>query len=149
MQITNLLAVLLVLTAVAYLMARGRSVAMAQPLGGIRHLHSLPFFYGMRAAIWCAVPALVLLTAWLMLDDSIIRQMVLAGLPVQMQPQTLAEQNLLLNSIENIASGALRADSADPAVVAAAEHLVDLHGYGQRLMTASVLSLSVLGAAWG
>ncbi len=149
MQITNLLVVLLILTVVAYFTARSRSVLMAQPLGGIRHLHSLPFFYGMRAAIWCAVPALVLLVIWVMFDEAIITNMVIASLPADLQPQTSTEQNLLLNSIENIASGALPADAVDPPLVTAADYLVHLRVKGSQLLTAAVLSLAVFGAAWG
>jgi len=149
MQTANLLIVLLILSAVAYYMARGRSVAQAQPLGGIRHLHSLPFFYGMRAAIWCALPSLLLLAAWLLFDEPIISSLLIGGLPENLQPNSAAEHNLLLNSIENIASGALSAETSAPALVAAAESLRDLRSSGTNLVTAAVLSLSVLGMGWG
>lgn len=149
MQTANLLIVLLILSAVAYYMARGRSVAQAQPLGGIRHLHSLPFFYGMRAAIWCALPSLLLLAAWLLFDEPITSSLLIGGLPENLQPNSAAEHNLLLNSIENIASGALSAETSAPALVAAAESLRDLRSSGTNLVTAAVLSLSVLGMGWG
>ena len=149
MQTANLFIVLLALSAITYFMARGRSIAQAAPLGGIRQLHSLPFFYGMRAAIWCALPAIALLTIWLLFDDAIISSVVLSGLPAEVQPKTAAEHNLLLNSIENIASGAISAEMAAPALAAAAEHLTGLRHNGQNLMTAVVLSLSVIGAGWG
>lgn len=149
MQTANLLIVLLILSAVAYYMARGRSVAQAQPLGGIRHLHSLPFFYGMRAAIWCALPSLLLLAAWLLFDEPITSSLLIGGLPENLQPNSAAEHILLLNSIENIASGALSAETSAPALVAAAESLRDLRSSGTNLVTAAVLSLSVLGMGWG
>ncbi len=149
MQTANLLIVLLILSAVAYYMARGRSVAQAKPLGGIRHLHSLPFFYGMRAAIWCALPSLLLLAAWLLFDEPIISSLLIEGLPEDLQPNSAAEHNLLLNSIENIASGALSTETSAPALVAATESLRDLRSSGTNLVTAAVLSLSVLGMGWG
>lgn len=149
MQTANLLIVLLILSAVAYYMARGRSVAQAKPLGGIRHLHSLPFFYGMRAAIWCALPSLLLLAAWLLFDEPITSSLLIGGLPENLQPNSAAEHILLLNSIENIASGALSAETSAPALVAAAESLRDLRSSGTNLVTAAVLSLSVLGMGWG
>lgn len=149
MQITNLLIVLLGLSAVAFYLARGRSVALAQPLGGIRHLHSLPFFYGMRAAIWCALPSLVLLVVWLLFDEHIISTLLLGGLPEGQQPTSAAEYNLLLNSIENIASGALSAEASEPSLVAAAEVLKSLRGTARNLVTAVVLSLAVIGMGWG
>ena len=128
MQTTNLLIVLLGLSAIAFYLARGRSVTLAQPLGGIRHLHSLPFFYGMRAAIWCALPSLALLVAWLLFDEHIISTLLLGGLPEGQRPTSAAEHNLLLNSIENIASGALSAEAAEPSLVAASEVLKSLRG---------------------
>ncbi|MDX2463873.1 MAG: phosphate ABC transporter permease subunit PstC [Porticoccus sp.] len=149
MQITNLLIVLLGLSAIAFYLARGRSVTLAQPLGGIRHLHSLPFFYGMRAAIWCALPSLALLAVWLLFDEHIISTLLLGGLPEGQQPTSAAEHNLLLNSIENIASGALSAEASEPSLVAAAEVLKSLRGTAQNLVTATVLSLAVIGMGWG
>lgn len=149
MHAANLLIVLLMLSVVAYYMARARSVAQAQSLGGIRHLHSLPFFYGMRAAIWCALPSILLLVLWLLFDEPIISSLLLGGLPESLQPTSAAENNLLLNSIENIASGALSSETADPALVAAAESLTSLRGTGRSLAAAVVLSLAVLGAIWG
>lgn len=149
MQTANLLIVLLIFSIVAYYVARGRSVAQAQPLGGIRYLHSLPFFYGMRAAIWCALPSILLLVLWLLFDEPIISSLLVGGLPESLQPTSTAEHNLLLNSIENIASGALSVETADPALVAAAETLTSLRGAGRSLATAVVLSLAVLGAIWG
>lgn len=149
MHAANLLIVLLMLSVVAYYMARARSVAQAQSLGGIRHLHSLPFFYGMRAAIWCVLPSILLLVLWLLLDEPIISSLLLGGLPESLQPTSAAENNLLLNRIENIASGALSSETADPALVAAAESLTSLRGTGRSLATAVVLSLAVLGAIWG
>lgn len=149
MQTANLLIVLLILSATAYYMARGRSVAQAQSLGGIRHLHSLPFFYGMRAAIWCALPSLLLLAVWLIFDEPIISSILIGGLPESIKPTSAAEHNLLLNSIENIASGALSAENSDPALVTAADTLRSLRGTGSNLVTAAVLSLAVLGMGWG
>ena len=149
MQTTTLLMILLALTAVAYFAARNRSVALAKPLGGIRHLHSLPFFYGMRAAIWVALPAIILVGLWAMFDEPLISSALISSLPEHLKPQTAADHNLLLNSIENIASGALRADNADPGLVAAAERLQALRATGQNLMTAAVLALSVIGMGWG
>ncbi|TNF06440.1 MAG: phosphate ABC transporter permease subunit PstC [Gammaproteobacteria bacterium] len=149
MQTANLVIVLLALSAVAYLLAHNRSVTMARPLGGIRHLHSLPFYYGMRAAIWCALPAVLLLVFWLMFDDPIISLALLNGLPESHQPATMADQNLLLNSVENIASGALSRDGADPVLVHAANQLSDMRNIGRYLATAVVLSLGVIGLGWG
>ncbi len=43
MQTGNLLLLLVVMVAGAYYLGLRRSFALARPLGGIRHLHALPF----------------------------------------------------------------------------------------------------------
>ncbi|UTW44692.1 phosphate ABC transporter permease subunit PstC [bacterium SCSIO 12696] len=149
MQTANLIIVLAAMVGIAYYLGRGRSFALAKPMGGIRHLNSLPFYYGAQTAIWCCVPALLLMALWAMFDEPIITQVVLSGLPDALQPQTTAEHNLLLNRIENIASGALSAGADEQALAAAADRLTALQGNTQKILTAAVLSLAVVGGFWG
>ena len=150
MHTANLLLVLGAMIVAAYYLARSRSLAMARPLGGIRHLHSLPFYYGLRAAIWCGVPSLVLLALWLLFNDPFITSTVLGGLPDHVRPNTVAQENLTLGTIRNLASGALSADAVDPALVTASERLLALEAMGSRIIAAAVLSLGLVGAlfAW-
>src|SRR5690554_1130066 len=150
MHTANLLIVLGAMIVAAYYLARSRSLVQARPLGGIRHLHSLPFFYGLRASIWCGVPSLALLALWLMFDDVIVSNVVLGGLPEHLQPTSISEENLTLGTIRNLASGALSGAAADPALVAASERLVELRSIGSRIAAAAVLSLALLGGllAW-
>ena len=58
MAVLLLLAALLVLSAAAYRLGRGK--ALRQREGG-RKLHSLPAYYGVYVALWCAIPALLVL----------------------------------------------------------------------------------------
>ena len=50
----SLILAVLGLSLIAFYASRVKALSMAKPLGGIQQLASLPFFYGMRAAIWCA-----------------------------------------------------------------------------------------------
>lgn len=61
MQTADLLPLVLVLAVMAYGFAYVRSRKVAQPLGGVRHLKALPTYYAARAALWCAIPALIIL----------------------------------------------------------------------------------------
>ncbi len=149
MQTTNLIIVLIAMVGLAYYLGYGRSFVKARPLGGIRHLNSLPFYYGVQTAIWCCLPSLLLLVIWLMFDEPVISQMVLSGLSENLQPQTAADYNLLLNRIENIASGSLSPGDGDLPLIAAAERLNSLHQTARWVLTASILSLSVVGGFWG
>src|SRR5690554_877503 len=107
MQAGNLVLLLVALGAVFYFFGWRRSYALSAPLGGIRHLHSLPGYYASLAAIWCVLPALTLLAAWVVIDDAVIRSNLMSGLPAAIQPQSEVEYNLLLNQIRNVAGGAL------------------------------------------
>lgn len=149
MQASNLLVILIAITAVAYALGRSRALVQARPLGGIRALHSLPFYYGMRAALWCAVPAILLLGTWLVGDGQVINTLIINQLPDHLAPHSATERNLLLGSIENLASGALDQKSADPHLLAAARQLDTLSAISQQLMGALVLALAVLGGCWG
>ena len=51
MQATNILILILALGIFAFYIGRGRSLALAKPLGGIRNLHSLPSYYGFHTAL--------------------------------------------------------------------------------------------------
>ena len=85
MQATNILLLLFGLGVLAFYLGRGRSLAIAAPLGGIRKLHSLPSYYGMHTAFWCALPSLILLALWMIFDDPVINSMVIgAAAPITM-----------------------------------------------------------------
>ncbi len=58
MSVTILIATLLVLSAIGYWLGRARAISAAS--GGIERLNSLPGYYGYYVAIWCGLPALLL-----------------------------------------------------------------------------------------
>lgn len=148
MDTPSLLISLLVLTACAYYLGRQRSVALAEPLGGIRHLHSLPFYYGVQAALWCGLPTFLILVLWLVFDESVITQLVMATLPEHLQARSASEYNLLISQIQNVASNALATDAVEPVLAAAADELNRLKGFTQLVLTAVTLILAVAGGAW-
>lgn len=150
MQTSYLLLFLLLLVLGAYALGYGRSRALAQPLGGIRHLKSLPSYYALRAAIWTALPALLMLGLWVTFEDQIIQAAVIATLPEDLRPANPGLASLTLSKIQNVATGALRADSVSPAIVEAANLLKALREQSSWIMTGLVISVSLLGAffAW-
>ena len=150
MGLSSLILVLLGLSILAYYLSRVRAISLAKPLGGIQHLESLPFFYGIRAAIWCALPALGLLIIWSLFDDHIIGIIVFDSLPENMKPASINQHNLLINSIENLSSGALNPATSDPQLVYASQLLSELNSTAKKLVTVIVLSVSILcmALAW-
>jgi phosphate transport system permease protein len=149
MQATNILFLILGLGCFAFYLGRGRSLAIAKPLGGIRHLHSLPSYYGFHAALWCALPSLVLLGLWLVFDDLLINSMVMDALPVADAPADAANYNLLLNKITNLAEGILPRTGENSALVVAADQMIHYRVISRWSLTSLILTLSLIGLAWG
>lgn len=149
MPLNDLILALAVLAALAWIATRRRSLALARPLGGVRHLDSLPFYYALRAALWCLLPALLVLVVWLALDDVLIRKLVIDGLPASLHPDSEAARGLLMSQIQNLANGDLARDSVPAAVAAAADRLAHLHTLNRLAITVTVLITALLGGAWG
>ena len=81
MASSSLFLILILIVMVVYLFGRKRSEILAQAVGGVRNLHSLPNYYGLMAAVWAGVPGLLLLCAWLAFENTVIQNMVIAGMP--------------------------------------------------------------------
>ncbi|MGH8653788.1 MAG: phosphate ABC transporter permease subunit PstC [Gammaproteobacteria bacterium] len=143
MQVSTILAVLLVLSSISYLAGRRRSLATAG--GKIRLLHSLPGYYGFYAAIWCAVPALLLLAFWQGFEGSIITGLLIADLPEELKALSPARLQLVLNDIKNLAGGNIVAGALKPHLQAAAVHYTHVKHISEMALAALALALAVAG----
>ena len=145
MQPALLALVLLVLTSIGYYLGRGRSLRVAN--GSARVLHSLPSYYGFYTALWCGIPALLLLAAWLLLEPAIVTRLVVADLPSEMRELPEARRDLVVNDIENVLKDNITRD-ADPGVLAAAERYRHLQGLSAAALAVAVLSLALVGGTY-
>ncbi|HSC75089.1 MAG TPA: phosphate ABC transporter permease subunit PstC [Pseudomonadales bacterium] len=148
MSVGALFACLLVLPVLAYIVGQQRALRMGLMLGGIYRLHSLPFYYGMMAAIYCGVPALVLAGLWLLVGDSVNVSVLLSHVPDSWSNLTDSERALLLNTVKNVAAGQSIVGQPDDIV-----QVADLYrGVVSRSHAVSVivlLTMAVCGFAWG
>ncbi|MEP3561477.1 MAG: phosphate ABC transporter permease family protein, partial [Marinobacter sp.] len=119
MQTANLLPLILVIAVIAYGLAYMRSRTVAGPMGGIRNLKALPFYYAARAALWCAIPALIVLSTWAAFEGKVIQNLVVGSLPTEMLPQSAGEASLIMSQINNVAAGKLNPDFVPTDVVSA------------------------------
>ncbi len=117
---TTLLIVLLALTAVAYHLGRRRALTVSG--SRIANLHSLPRYYGLLTALWCAIPALVVLTIWIAFESSVITSLVTADLPEHMRDLPQGQLGLLVNDIKNIVNGNIASGKSDELNAAAAHY---------------------------
>lgn len=148
MQTANLLPLVLILAAVAYWLAFQRSRAVAAPLGGVRHLKALPTHYAARAALWSAIPGLILLAIWAGFEGRVIHGLVMASLPADLMPDSPGKASLLFTQISNVARGSLNPALAPQAIVEAAALLEALREQSRWFMTVLVILVTILGAAF-
>jgi len=142
----QLLIALLVLSSVAYILGRRRAFAVAAPAGGIRQLHSLPTYYGALAALWCALPALMVYAIWLAGDGAVITHLVVSGLPPEIRDLPPARLNLVVNDIRNLVVGNIVSTQADETIMAAADHYRRLQGVSHMALVVVVLASASLAA---
>jgi phosphate transport system permease protein len=141
-----LLVVLLALSSAAYYAGRKRAFTVAQ--GRLRNLHSLPTYYGLYTAIWCGLPALLLLAVWVSLEHSIITNVVVSGLPEEIRNIGPDRLNLVVNDIKNLVQGNIVSSDPNPAILGAAERYRSLVSISHAAMFVVALCLAIGAAAF-
>src|SRR5262245_40321612 len=145
MPTSTLVLVLLALIAIAYRFGRARSLAVVGGSRGARNLHSLPSYYGFLTALWCGLPALLVLLVWHVAQDGIITNVVLGQMPEthQLEP---SELNLLMNDVRNVVAGNLQAAQVSPAAARAAAEYLRLRSVGNAALTVLALVVAMVGS---
>jgi phosphate transport system permease protein len=138
-----LLAALLVVTAAAY--QAGRRRALAAVAGDQRRLHSLPSYYGTYVALWCVLPALLVLALWVALQGRIVAAVLVSELPPQARELPPERLTLLVNEVRNAASGAVAA--TDPVVQAAARRYLSYRRAANGALVVLTLAVALGGGA--
>ena len=102
MSVGLLSLIVLILSTIAYFVARARAMKSAD--GNARLLHSLPSYYGQAALLFTAVPAFILMAVWLLIQGPMIEARVIGDLG----PAVAADANaakLTMNDVRRIADG--------------------------------------------
>ncbi|WP_421854238.1 phosphate ABC transporter permease subunit PstC [Oricola sp.] len=94
--------IVLALTITGYVLGRQRSVAVAEKER--TRLHSLPGYYGQTVALFAAVPAFLLMAAWLFLQPVLIESQVTTQIPDSAIPEGGA-RSLVMADVRRIAEG--------------------------------------------
>ena len=139
---------LLGVLALAYQLGRRRAVAAAGGATRISSLHSLPGYYGLYAALWAGLPALLILALWLGFQESVVTALVKAQLPGEMtQGLSHGQLGLLVNDVKNLATGNIVSGEPSAAIQAAADHYARLRQIARLALWALVLALAAGGMA--
>jgi phosphate transport system permease protein len=108
-------------------------------------LHSRPTYHGALVALWCAIPALLVLGLWLALETQVITHLVVGDLPEPFRSLPRDRLGLVVNDIRNLESGNVAAGQAvEPAMRAAADHYRRL-----RAVSHAALAVVTIGLAAG
>ncbi|MDA0653649.1 MAG: phosphate ABC transporter permease family protein, partial [Proteobacteria bacterium] len=134
MSALTLAVVIVLLAAVAFYL--GRSQSLNAVSGNIRNLHSLPGYYGLYSAIWCALPALF--------SGTIVETLVKGALPGSLAGLPEDRMSLFMTDVRNTVSGNIVSNSS-PEVLAAAEHYRSLQSISTWALTVIGLALAIAG----
>jgi phosphate transport system permease protein len=140
-----LLVVLLALSTAAYYVGRRKAFALADRTGETIKLHSRPTYHGALAALWCAIPALLIFGFWLAFEGQAITHLVVKDLPESIRGLPPDRLNLVINDIRNIESGNFVSQVADPAIQVAADHYRRLRSISNQAL--AVVTIAVMAAA--
>lgn len=135
--------IILALAVLAYLTTRARAAAFSAGAETSRP-HSRPVYHGAWAAILALIPALVLLTVWAAVGDSLVASQTISQLPPAAQPAPGMERTAFFNELRAVASGSLPA-----AFNQNVQQAVPLYVETQRSWTWIIGALAVLLALIG
>ncbi|MCI4624882.1 MAG: phosphate ABC transporter permease subunit PstC [Candidatus Magnetoovum sp. WYHC-5] len=148
MQITNILIIVTLLALTGFYCGK-RLAGKQAKTSGVR-LHSLPNYYGFYVALWCIIPASLILALWLMLEDKIVTKLVISDLPSEIKAVSYDRMSLIINDIKNVAVGHIADDSSrSEYVINAAVHYNRLKEISSMCIFGVILSCSIGGLTLG
>jgi phosphate transport system permease protein len=142
---STLLIVLVGLAVLAYYVGRRRAIAGALAAGPA---HSLPGYHGGYVALWCALPAVLLLSVWHTFEPMWLRNAVLSDLPVALRDLPADQLGLVYNDIRNLVAGNIVSSDPGADIIAAADKYAALQSFSRNLATGTVLVLGLASLAW-
>jgi phosphate transport system permease protein len=134
----------------AYNRGYRRARVVSTATGGAGRLHSRPVYYGLLTSLWCALPALMLYSAWLICEPGVITGMVVEHLPDPLRLKHGGRVDLVVNDIRNHLAGGSLADTGDVAIRQAADRYRRLESISRASLAAGTFALALAGGwmAW-
>lgn len=148
MDTSTLFASIVLIMAAAFIFGRGRSIAVAAPVGGVPKLNSLPSYYGMLTLLWCGIPSLIVLLLWVVFDGTIIESLLIQSLPEHIRGLEASELGLHVTTIQNMAVTGNIA-GAEPFVIGAISRLKELESTSNLALSGIAILIAIVFGAWG
>ena len=141
-----LLGVLLALIAVAYQLGLKKSRQLAGKGNSSVSLHSRPGYYGALVAMWCGMPAFLILAIWNLLQPTLLQQAVFNQVPASVLLNLDdASKTVLLDRVQAIATGFGVTDQVMPYELKAAQQYAQFVKIGEYAKFAVVICVAVVG----
>ncbi|MBJ9984589.1 phosphate ABC transporter permease subunit PstC [Acinetobacter sp. S40] len=141
-----LIGVLLALIAIAYQIGLSKSRSLAGKGNNSALLHSRPGYYGALVALWCGIPAFLILIVWNLVEPNILKHVILDQVPAAtLAGMDQASIEVLMNRVKAIASGFGVTDQPAPYELAAAAQLAKVQTIGSYAKLAVVLCAAIVG----
>ncbi|ENU80388.1 phosphate ABC transporter, permease PstC [Acinetobacter sp. ANC 3789] len=141
-----LLGVLLALIAVAYQLGLKKSRQLAGKGNSSVSLHSRPGYYGALVAMWCGMPAFLILAIWNLLQSTFLHQAVFNQVPASVLLNLDdASKTVLLDRVQAIATGFGVTDQVMPYELKAAQQYAQFVKIGEYAKFAVVICVAMVG----
>lgn len=141
-----LIGVLLALIAIGYQIGLRKSRQLAGQGNNSAMLHSRPGYYGALVALWCGIPAILILLLWNLIEPSILRHVVMDNVPSDVAAALdPASTTVLMDRVQAIASGFGVSDQPTSYELAAATELAKMATVAAFAKFAVVLSAAIAG----
>ncbi len=140
-----LVTVVLALSTLAFWQGKRRAFALSRRVSHPR-MHSRPGYYGMLTALWCAVPALVIVLIWQIAADPLLTRIVMDGVKEAKGALTPDQLNLMVNDVRNLIAGNIYGPAPDPILQAAADRYMGMMRIGNMALAVFALSTALVAA---
>lgn len=144
-----LIGVLLALIAIAYQIGLSKSRKFAGAGQNSAMLHSRPGYYGALVALWCGIPAFLIMIVWNIVEPNVLKHVVLNNIPsniaTSLDPASIS---VLMDRVQSIASGFGVSDHPLAYELKAAEQLANFQTIGTYTKLAVVICAALLGLVW-
>lgn len=141
-----LIGVLLALIAIGYQIGLRKSRQLAGQGNNSAMLHSRPGYYGALVALWCGIPAILILLLWNLIEPSILRHVVMDNVPANIAASlNPASTAVLMDRVQAIASGFGVSDQPASYELAAAAELAKMATVAAFAKFAVVLAIAIAG----
>lgn len=141
-----LIGVLLAFIAIAYQIGLRKSRSLAGQGNNTTGLHSRPGYYGALVAIWCGIPAFLVLILWSFIAPNVLEQIIVNHIPAQIAANLdQSATAVIVDRVQAIASGFGVTDQAAPYEISAAQQYAKFQSISEYAKFAVVLAIAIAG----